>query len=90
VAASATIELVTQAKSAPEARARPPIFNQFYSPSDARPVPVPFVPAEMRMFRVLAAVLLAAVAVQLSACTGSLRLGSSVPVVENDVTTANV
>ncbi|MDH4983462.1 hypothetical protein [Hyphomicrobium sp. D-2] len=35
------------------------------------------------MYRVLAAVLLTAVAVQLSGCTGSLRLGSNVSVMEN-------
>lgn len=34
------------------------------------------------MYRVLVAVLLTLLAVQLSGCTGSLRLGSSVPVVE--------
>lgn len=42
------------------------------------------VPAEMRMYRVLVAVLLTLLAVQLSGCTGSLRLGSSVQVVENE------
>jgi len=36
------------------------------------------------MFRVFLAFLLAAVAVQVSGCTGSLRLGSNVPVVENE------
>lgn len=35
----------------------------------------------MRMYRVLLATLLALLAVQLSGCTGSLRLGSSVHVV---------
>ncbi|WP_272481826.1 hypothetical protein [Hyphomicrobium sulfonivorans] len=35
------------------------------------------------MYRVLAAVLLTAVAVQLSGCTGSLRLGSNATVMEN-------
>lgn len=35
------------------------------------------------MYRVLVAVLLTLLAVQLSGCTGSLRLGSSVPVVQN-------
>lgn len=35
------------------------------------------------MYRVLAAVLLTAVAVQLSGCTGSLRLGSNLSVVDN-------
>lgn len=39
--------------------------------------------SEMRMYRVLAAVLLTAVAVQLSGCTGSLRLGSNLSVVDN-------
>lgn len=34
------------------------------------------------MYRVLVAMLLALLAVQLSGCTGSLRLGSSVSVVE--------
>lgn len=83
-------KLVAQGKDGSEPRVRPPILNQFYSPSEATPVPYPFVPRRCVMYRVLAAVLLAAVAVQLSACTGSLRLGSSVPVVENDVVTANV
>jgi hypothetical protein len=36
------------------------------------------------MYRVLVAVLLTLLAVQLSGCTGSLRLGSSVPVVQNE------
>lgn len=35
------------------------------------------------MYRVLAAVLLTAVAVQLSGCTGSLRLGSNLNVVDS-------
>ena len=86
----AATELAAQGKDGPGLRARPPIFNQFYSPSEATPVPYHFVPRRCVMYRVLAAVLLAAVAVQLSACTGSLRLGSSIPVVENYVITANV
>ena len=36
----------------------------------------------MRMYRVLVALLLTLLAVQLSGCTGSLRLGSSVQVVD--------
>ena len=42
------------------------------------------------MYRVLLAVLAAAIAIQLSGCTGTLRLGSSVPVVENERLTVNV
>ena len=45
------------------------------------------------MYRVLVATLLAAVALMVTGCTGSLRLGSSVHVVEGlqqTVTTANV
>jgi len=45
------------------------------------------------MYRVLVATLLAAVTVMVTGCTGSLRLGSSVHVVEGPhqaVTTANV
>ncbi|MBI1648561.1 hypothetical protein [Hyphomicrobium sulfonivorans] len=49
------------------------------STADDRPNSV----SEMRMYRVLAAVLLTAVAVQLSGCTGSLRLGSNATVMEN-------
>jgi hypothetical protein len=36
------------------------------------------------MYRVLVALILTLVAVQLSGCTGSLRLGSNVQVVEDD------
>ena len=50
----------------------------------------PFRVAEMRMYRVLVATLLAAVTVMVTGCTGSLRLGSSIPVVEAARTTANV
>ena len=51
----------------------------------------PFRAAEMRMYRVLVATLLAAVALLVTGCTGSLRLGSSVHVVEAArTTTANV
>lgn len=39
--------------------------------------------AEVRMYRVLVALILTLLAVQLSGCTGSLRLGSSIPVVDN-------
>jgi len=42
------------------------------------------------MYRVLLAALVSLLAVQLSGCTGSLRLGSSVPVVESAKTTAQV
>ena len=44
------------------------------------------------MYRVLLAPVLAAPAVLVSGCTGSLRLGSSIPVVEglHSLTTANV
>lgn len=42
------------------------------------------------MYRVLIAMLVTLVAVQLSGCTGSLRLGSQIPVVANESTTANV
>jgi hypothetical protein len=42
------------------------------------------------MYRVLAAALLVAVTIAVTGCTGSLRLGSNVPVVENDHATANV
>ncbi len=41
------------------------------------------------MYRVLVATLLAAVAVLVTGCTGSLRLGSSVQVVEAASSTAN-
>jgi hypothetical protein len=49
-----------------------------------------FVLAEMRMYRVLVATCLAVVTVLVTGCTGSLRLGSSIPVVEAARTTANV
>lgn len=42
------------------------------------------------MYRVLLATLLAIIAIQLAGCTGTLRLGSSIPVVENEQSTANV
>lgn len=42
------------------------------------------------MSRVLIAMLIALVTVELSGCTGSLRLGSQIPVVANESTTANV
>jgi hypothetical protein len=61
---------------------RPLFINLKNSPSEQAHGAVPSVPSEMRMYRVLVAVLLAVLAVQLSGCTGSLRLGSSVQVVE--------
>jgi hypothetical protein len=39
------------------------------------------------MYRVLVALLLGLLAIQLSGCTGSLRLGSSVTVVANEQAT---
>ena len=42
------------------------------------------------MYRVLLAVLAAAIATQLAGCTGTLRLGSSIPVVENEQASATV
>jgi hypothetical protein len=42
------------------------------------------------MYRVFAATLLVAVTVLVTGCTGSLRLGSSIPVVDAGRTTANV
>ena len=44
----------------------------------------------VRMYRVFAATLLVAVTVLVTGCTGSLRLGSSIPVVDAGRTTANV
>jgi hypothetical protein len=42
------------------------------------------------MYRVLVAILLGAVAIAVTGCTGSLRLGSSITVVEIERSTANV
>jgi hypothetical protein len=51
-----------------------------YSPSKAKPAADNFC-SEMRMYRVLVAVLLGALAVAVTGCTGSLRLGSNIQVV---------
>lgn len=42
------------------------------------------------MYRVLVALILTLLAVQLSGCTGSLRLGSSIPVVGDMLARTNV
>ena len=59
---------------------RPPFLNQKNSPSRASPW-LSNSCSEMRMYRVLVAVLLGALAVAVTGCTGSLRLGSNITVV---------